>query len=218
MSADKALAWMWTEENAGEPPSIAEARRLALDIGADPLSPATGAALRMLALVSGSKAVAEIGTGAGVSGLWLLSGMARDGVLTTIDCEDEFFRAARQAFTRAGIPHGSTRLINGNALDVLPRMAKAAYDMVVIDGNVNELRYYVKLAYAMLRPGGMLVILRALWFDQVCDPAKRDPETVAMRQTVHSLLESEDFITTLLPVGDGLAISVKTNQSASPIA
>ena len=56
----------------------------------------------MLAKLSGAKAVVEVGTGAGVSGLWLLSGMRDDGVLTTIDVEPEHQRLAKQAFTEAG--------------------------------------------------------------------------------------------------------------------
>ncbi|MDO5747295.1 MAG: O-methyltransferase [Actinomycetaceae bacterium] len=209
MSTDKALAWMWVEENAVEDPAIQQARMEALDIGAEPVSTATGAVLRMLVLASGAKAVAEIGTGAGVSGLWLLSGMAGDAVLTSIDREDEFQRAARHAFSHAGVAHSRTRLINGNALDVLPRMAKAAYDMVVIDGDVHELSTYVDLADKMLRPGGLIVIVHALWADQVCDPAKRDTATVSMRQVVTRLLESDEYITNIMPVGDGIAVAIK---------
>ena len=65
-----------------------------------------------------------VGTGAGVSGLWLLRGMRPDGVLTTVDKDPEHQRAARQAFTEAGIPSGRARLINGAALEVLPRLAE----------------------------------------------------------------------------------------------
>lgn len=62
-----------------------------------------GALLSLLAKLSGGKAVVEVGTGAGVSGLWLLSGMGEDGVLTTIDIEPEHQRTAKQAFGDAGI-------------------------------------------------------------------------------------------------------------------
>ena len=68
----------------------------------------------------------EVGTGAGVSGLWLLRGMRPDGVLTTVDQDPEHQRAARQAFGEAGIPSGRARLIVGNALEVLPGSPTAA--------------------------------------------------------------------------------------------
>ncbi|HEY5840037.1 MAG TPA: methyltransferase, partial [Mycobacterium sp.] len=66
---------------------LAAARERADDIGAGAVTPAVGALLSLLTRLSGGKAVVEVGTGAGVSGLWLLSGMREDGVLTTIDIE-----------------------------------------------------------------------------------------------------------------------------------
>ena len=76
----------------------------------------------------------EVGTGAGISGLHLLAGMAPDGILTTIDVEAEHQRAAKKAFAEAGIAPTRTRLINGRALDVLPRLTDGAYDLVFVDG------------------------------------------------------------------------------------
>ena len=72
-----------------------------------------GAALQLLAAATGAKAVMEIGTGAGASGLWLLGGMPPDGILTTIDVETEHQRAARDAFAAAGFAHQRTRVIAG---------------------------------------------------------------------------------------------------------
>jgi predicted O-methyltransferase YrrM len=60
--------------------------------------------------------VVEVGTGAGVSGLWLLSGMRDDGVLTTIDVEPEHQRLAKQAFTEAGVPATRTPKMLRSAL------------------------------------------------------------------------------------------------------
>jgi predicted O-methyltransferase YrrM len=85
-----------------------------------PVRPGTGAALRLLAAAVNAKAVVEVGTGAGVSGLWLLSGMPSDGILTTIDVEAEHQRAAKQAYAAAGVAPQRTRVITGRALDVLP--------------------------------------------------------------------------------------------------
>ena len=75
----------------------------------------------------------EIGTGTGVSGLWLLRGMRPDGVLTTIDVEAEHQRVARRVFAAAGLAPSRTRIITGRALDVLPRLADGVYDLVFVD-------------------------------------------------------------------------------------
>ncbi len=207
--ADKAQAWVFTEDYVPESEVVAQARAAAVELGAEPLSPGTGAALRMLAAVSGARAVLEVGTGAGVSGLWILDGMPADGVLTSIDIESEFHKQARRAFTAAGVPAQRTRLIAGRALDVLPRMAARGYDMMVLDGDVLETPEYLDHAVRILRPGGVIAFVHALWRDQVADPARRDAETVVCREVVRFFADSPDFIPALLPVGDGLVVAVK---------
>ena len=133
MASDKALSWVFAEEFVEENELLAQAREAATDLGADPVSTGVGAALRLLAATCGAKAVLEIGTGAGVSGLWLLQGMSPDGVLTTIDQEVEFHKHARRAFAAAGIPSQRTRLIAGRALagaDNPPQVAQAFHSQI----------------------------------------------------------------------------------------
>lgn len=101
------------------------------------MSPGTGAALRLLAASVDAKAVAEIGTGTGVSGIHLLHGMRPDGVLTTVDPEPEHQQFARQAFRACGFASNRARFIPGRALDVLPRLADAGYDLVFCDPGVR---------------------------------------------------------------------------------
>src|SRR5699024_2652860 len=96
IAADKALSWAYTEEFLTEPEAAAAARARAEEFGIDAVSVGVGATLRMLTAAADAKAVAEVGTGTGVSALWLLEGMAPDGVLTTIDVEVEHQRAAKE--------------------------------------------------------------------------------------------------------------------------
>lgn len=208
MSDNKTLSWSWVEENTLEDQATRAARERAIELNAQPVSPATGAALRLLAASSGAKTVIEIGTGAGVSGLWLLQGMTVDGVFTSIDTEAEYLQAARTAFREAGVPHSRTRLINGRGLDVLPRMTAAGYDMVVIDADVRNLPAYVEHARRIVRRGGLVVIVGSLWHDRVSDPARRDEETVTMRSVVTALSEDESLIVSTLTCGDGLTAAV----------
>ena len=209
VTSDKAQTWIFSEEYVSESETIQRARDVAIELGAEPISTGVGATLRMLASCTGAKAVLEIGTGAGVSGLWMLEGIPTNGVLTTIDVEPEFHRHARRAFESAGRGSGHTRLISGRALDVLPRMAAGAYDMIVIDADVKETPEYLDHALRILRPGGTAVVVHALWHDRVADPARRDEETVVMREVIRVMGETEDFVTSLLPVGDGVLVAVK---------
>src|SRR3954469_23661348 len=125
----------YAESFVAEDDVLLGARDRARELGCVPIGPAGGATLRVLAAATGARSVVEVGTGAGVSGLYLLGGMAGDGILTTIDVEGENQRAAKEAFAEAGIPPSRYRLINGTAAEVLPRLRDAAYELVFIDAD-----------------------------------------------------------------------------------
>lgn len=199
----------YTENFIPEDEVTAAARGRGDELGCVPISPAGGATLRMLAGLVGAKAVVELGTGAGVSGLWLLAGMRADGVLTTVDTEPEHQRAARQAFNEAGIGTGRYRLINGAAGEVLPRLTDGVYDMVYVDADKTGYGDYFEQAVRLLRPGGLVAFDNALWHDRVADPARRDAETVALREVGRAVRDDDRVLPALLPVGDGLLVAVK---------
>lgn len=174
-----------------------------------PISPGAGAALRFLASVLDARAVVEIGTGTGVSSLWLLRGMRADGVLTTVDIEAEHQRLAKESFSEAGIAGNRARTIAGAGLDVLPRLTDGHYDLVFCDGDKREYGNYLSEALRLLRPGGVVAFDNALWHDRVADPAQRDEETVAIRELGVTIAEHESLVSVLLPVGDGLLLAKK---------
>ncbi len=208
LAANRA-SWDYAEAYVAEDDLIAEARAKAEEVGCVPILPGSGAALRLLAALIDARHVVEIGTGTGVSGLWLLRGMREDGVLTSVDVEAEHQRHAREVFTSEGIPASRARLITGRALEVLPRLADAAYDLVLVDGDKPEYADYVEEAARLLRPGGVMAIDNSLWHDKVADPAQRDPDTIAIRGVLTALREDERWVVALLPVGDGLLTAVR---------
>ncbi len=188
---------------------VLAARARAADLGCVPIGSGGSAALTFLAAAVGARSVVEIGTGAGVSGLSLVAGMAPDGILTSIDVEAEHHRAAKKAFAEAGIGPTRTRLINGRALDVLPRLTDAAYDLVFVDGARTEYPQYVAEALRLLRSGGVLVVDGALAGDKVADPTQRDDETVAVREAGRIVRDEEALAAVMIPLGDGLLAAVK---------
>jgi predicted O-methyltransferase YrrM len=135
--------------------------------------------------------------------------MRPDGVLTSVDIESEHQRLARVAFAEVGIAHNRTRLITGAALEVLPRLTDAAYDLVFCDGDKAEYGDYLVQALRLLRPGGVVAFDNALWHDRVADPAQRDPDTVAIRELGRTVRDDDQLVPVLLPVGDGLLVAVK---------
>ena len=185
------------------------ARARAAEVGVSAIGAGGGATLRFLASVIDARSVVEVGTGTGVSGLWLLRGMRSDGVLTSVDLEAEHQRLASETLTEAGVESRRYRLISGAAMNVLPRLTDGHYDLVFLDGDKSEYADYLAEASRLLRPGGVVAIDNALWHDKVADPAQRDNETVTIREMAKSLREDDGWVSLLLPVGDGLLVAKK---------
>ncbi len=203
-----ASAAEYAESYLSEDPVLIAARQRADEVGVVPIGSGGGAVLRMLAAAVAARSVVEIGTGAGVSGLWLLRGMHPEGVLTTIDTEAEHQRLAREAFTEAGFATSRARTITGRALEVLPRLADASYDLVFCDAVKTEYAEYLAEALRLLRPGGVVAFDNALWNGKVADPSARDPDTVALREVGRLVRDNDRLTPALLPVGDGLLTAV----------
>jgi predicted O-methyltransferase YrrM len=185
--------------------------RTAADLsGCVPIGPDAGAGLRFLAATIGARAVVEIGTGTGVSGLWLLRGMAGDGVLTSIDVDPEFQRVARGVFTAAGYGPSRLRLINGMGLEVLPRLTDAGYDLVFVDTGPADFPRYLEEAVRLLRDGGIVVLAGALAAN-VVDPDSVEPGPSGVREVSRKVRDDERLVPVLLPLGDGLLAAVKTD-------
>ena len=198
----------WIADWQPEDEALAAARARAAEVGVQAVDPATGAALRLLAASVGAKAAVELGTGAGVSTLWLLRGLTPDGVLTTVDSDGEHQRLAKASLADAGVPNGRVRLIQGRALEVLPRLSEAAYDVVFCDAARSENADYLASALTLLRPGGLVVFAGALAGGRVAEPTARDAETVALRELARTVRDEERLTTALIPVGTGLLVGV----------
>ena len=205
--ADRVLTH--AEASISEDEIVSAARERAVDAGAGAVTPAVGALLSLLARLSGGRAVVEVGTGAGVSGLWLLSGMREDGVLTTIDVEPEHQRLAKLAFTEAGIGPGRTRLIAGRAQEVLTRLADESYDLVFIDATPTQQSHFVTEGVRLLRPGGVIVVHRASLDGRAGDPAAHDAEVTAVREAARLIAEDDRLNPVLVPLGDGVLIAAR---------
>jgi predicted O-methyltransferase YrrM len=202
---------LFIDEYRAEDEHLEAARSRADEIGLATVAPATGAVLRWLCQLVEARTVAEIGSGAGVSGLWMLGGMTADGILTTVDEDGESTRAARRSFGDAGIPTQRVRLITGRPLEVLSRLADGGYDLAFFNGDVREYDQYLEEGLRLLRPGGIVAFEHALADGKVPDPAQRDPSTVAVRLLVNATREDERIQPLLLPVGDGLLVARKVS-------
>ena len=187
-----------------EDDALIAARRNAAEVGgAAPVATVTGGVLRFIAAATGARAVVEIGTGCGTSGIWLLRGMRPGAVLTSVDVEPEHQRLARAAFLAAGFPASRYRLIGGLAHEVLPRLADAAYDLVFCDADPQEGPDYLAAALRLLRPGGIVAFDDALG-------SEHGPDDSAVTSELRELVRADDrLVPLLLPIGNGLLTAVK---------
>ncbi|MGH3941973.1 MAG: O-methyltransferase [Pseudonocardiaceae bacterium] len=206
--ADRAVL-QYVESFLHEDEVLAAARERGEEMGCVPIGLGGGAALRFLASALAARAVVEVGTGAGTSGLWLLRGMAPEGVLTSIDVEPEHQRAARHAFTEAGFRASRYRLIMGQALEVLPRLTDSAYDLVFVDAAKPEYPRYLDAGVRLLRPGGVIAFDNTLWSGRVADPAFQDPSTAALREVATLVHANDSLVPLFLPLGDGLLLALR---------
>ncbi|MFJ3381233.1 O-methyltransferase [Curtobacterium sp. NPDC090217] len=201
--SEKESNWKFAEDVVSESEVIARAREHSLELGVEAVAPSIGAQMSVIAAASRATGIIEIGTGLGVSGLYLLGG-APKATLTTIDIEVDHQQYARDAYIAAGTAPSRVRLIPGRANQVLPRMNEASYDVVLVDADPEHVIEYVEHGLRLARLGGTVLVPHALWRGRVADPVKRDRATTDFRLLLTEVSTSGAVISSLSPAGDGL--------------
>lgn len=192
-------------EPEDEPLRAARARSEERDIPA--VAPETGALLRFFARLLNARHVAEVGSGGGYSGLWLLGGMDPRGSLTTIELDPAHQTLAQQAYSEAR-RSDRVRSMLGPGLQVLPKLADGNYDIVFLDAVKSEYVDYLEHAKRLLRNGGLLLADNALWHGRVLDSEAVDEDTAGLRAFNDAVRDNPDLHGQVLPVGDGLLAAV----------
>lgn len=198
----------FAENFVGEDYFMQQARGNGKEIGSLDPTAAVGNFLKFAVTVVKAKSVVEIGTGSGVGGLWLLSGMSEESVLTTIDSEREHSKIARSIFEEADIAPTKYRIITGKLIEVIGKLADKSYDLIVIRPAL-DLFDMVHESYRLLKPGGLLIIDQALSGGKVADPTQRDPESIARRDAIKVVKEDERWAASLIPIGAGVLVANK---------
>ena len=198
----------FAENFAHEDYFMQQARANGEEVGAADPTPGVGNFLKFAVQITKAKSVVEIGTGAGVGGLWLLSGMTPDGVLTTIDSEREHSKIARNIFEEADIASTRYRIITGKLIEVVGKLADSSYELIIIRPAL-DLFDMVQESYRLLKPNGLLVVDQALSGGKVADPTQRDPESIARRDGIKVIKEDERWAASVLPIGAGVLVANK---------
>lgn len=193
-----------------EDPHQSAAREKGIELGINDATPGSGAYLRYVASLISAQSVVEIGTGSGVGTLWILKGVLSSGVVTTIDPEVQHIQIARLVLNDADVAPNRYRLITGDYLDVMRKLADRAYDLVVFRGNAEDILDVIDQSHRILRIGGILAIDHFFGGGKVPDPVQRDPKTVALRDAGKYLKsQNEVWSISLNPVGDAVLLATK---------
>ena len=206
--SDKELSWRFIEERVEEDPDIERARKASLEHGVDPITASAGQYIAAIATALDARSIIEVGTGLGVGTLWLAQSCP-DAYITTVDSELDHHVSAREILNEAEIPSSRVRLITEKALDVLPKMNEASYDLVVIDADFPNVQAYVDHGLSLVKPRGSVIVVGVLGDDLVADPAKRDDKTSAYRWLLKALEDRDDVLHTVNLIGDGLVHIVR---------
>lgn len=162
-----------------------------------------GRFLSMISHLMRPKFILEIGTYTGYSALCLAEGLQADGVLDTIDINDELKWIQEKYFSES--PDGNKiRRHTGKAVDIIPQL-KQVYDLVFIDADKESYILYYNMLVDMLRPGGLMLVDNVLWSGKVLNEADpNDLETTTLRELNEIVRDDVRVQNVLLPLRDGV--------------
>ena len=166
-------------------------------------------------LATGAKNVLEIGTAIGYSAIWMAQAMPADGQLISMELSAERAATARVNLERAGLSR-KVSVIVGDAMRFLHKVS-GPFDLIFQDGDKSLYTTMLEPLVGLLRPGGVLVTDNVLWNGEVVEgfvpmPTRDAASTEAIRAYNARLAAEERLFTTFLPIGDGVALSVRTKD------
>jgi len=200
--------------NHGTDPVLADIARTGAEHDLPLIDAEVGVLLHVLVSAIGARRVLEIGTAIGYSAIWMARALPSDGLLMTMELDRERARVARDNFVRAGVA-GRVEVMIGDASRLVAKVA-GPFDLVFQDGSKQHYGPMLERLIDLLRPGGLLVTDNVLWDGEVVpgflSVARRDPDdTRAIADYNERLATNPRLTTTILPLRDGVAISVKRN-------
>lgn len=166
-----------------------------------------GRLLQLISLMVRPRRVLELGTFTGYSTLCLSRGLAEDGRIDAVECNDELEELIREGYARAGLLEPGrerVRLWLGDACSLLPGLS-GPYDLAYLDADKREYPEYLELVLPKMVPGGIILADNVLWSGKVLqeDPPK-DAQTQAILQFNRCVASHPGLESVLLPIRDGL--------------
>ena len=171
------------------------------------VGPAVGRILQQLALMINAKTVFELGSAIGYSTIWWAQAVGEKGRVTYTDGDPKNAERARGYFDRAGVANRIT-VHTGDALEFLSEQ-KQEFDIIFNDVDKTDYPRVLRLVSPHLRKGGLFITDNVLWNGRVAEKNPKGAETKAILEFNRELGASPEFMTTILPIRDGVAVALK---------
>lgn len=175
------------------------------------VGPLVGRFIHQMARLSGAKRVFEFGSAIGYSTLWLAFAVGQGGLVVSTETDPTRLERARDSARRAGVDD-RIQFELGDALSTFRRLP-GPWDLAFIDLDKSLYPEALTLVPEKLKDGGLLIADNIFWHGKGLDLLKRseDKEEDGIRNFVRTLLARRDFVTTIIPLGDGVALAYKTD-------
>ncbi|MFD5919587.1 O-methyltransferase [Kitasatospora sp. NPDC058201] len=168
-----------------------------------------GQLLALLVALTGARSILEIGTFTGYSTLCMARALPPGGELVTCDLTERWPAIGAGYWEQAEVAD-RIELRIGDAVETLAKLTAErgpeSFDLVFIDADKANYPRYYEGSFALLRPGGLLVVDNTLFFGRVADPAAQDPDTAGVRELNAALYADERVDISLLTVADGITL------------
>ena len=171
------------------------------------VGPAVARILQQLAIMINAKNVFEMGSAIGYSTIWWARAVGDGGRVIYTDGDAKNAERARGYFKRAGVAD-KIAIETGDALELLSEQ-KQEFDIIFNDVDKEDYPRVLRMVAPRLRKGGLFITDNVLWSGRVADENSSDPRTKAIQEFNRALYNHPDFLTTILPVRDGVSVSVK---------
>ncbi len=169
---------------------------------------AQGIFLSVISKIINPKNVLEIGTYSGYSTLCIAEGLATNGIIHTIDKNEELLEIQNKYFEKSGY-RNQIRQYTGNALEIIPRI-KVSFDMIFLDADKENYSNYLDIVKTKLKKGGVLLTDNVLWHGKVLKSSETNDETTKLIDKFNKKLALDsNFKTAMLPLRDGISVSIK---------
>ena len=198
--------------DTGNSPLVNSIRREALDDNVPIIRQESESLLKVMLRLKQPKHILEVGTAVGYSALLMSENVSEDCHITTLEKYEKRIPVARENFSKAGKTEQIT-LIEGDATDILKEL-EGPYDFIFMDAAKGQYMAFFEDAMRLLAPGGILISDNVLQDGDVIESrfaVTRRNRTIhsRMREYLYTLTHHDELTTTILPIGDGMAVSVR---------